>query len=79
MKAQGAVETGGKLVGGIVGGVAGAMGGSALGLVGYAMLGASGLGSGVIVASALVFGALGAWGGSRNGGGIGQLVEGFFK
>jgi hypothetical protein len=74
VKAQGAVETGGKVIGGLVGGVAGVMGGSAVGLLLSGLLGTAAL-----PICALGFGAIGAWGGANNGGGIGQIIEGFFK
>lgn len=81
IKAQGAVETSAKIIGGIVGAAAGVGGGAALGLLGHFILGAMGnpLASAVLPVCGLGFGALGAWAGWKNGQGLGQLVEGFFK
>jgi hypothetical protein len=78
---QGAVETSAKIIGGIAGAAAGVGGGAAIGLVGHFILGAMGnpLASAVLPICGLGFGALGAWAGWKNGQGLGQLVEGFFK
>lgn len=81
VKAQGAVETSAKIIGGIAGAAAGVGGGAAVGLVAHLILGAMGnpIASAVLPICGLGFGALGAWAGWKNGQGLGQLVEGFFK